>query len=999
MTEKLGKAASGTLGVLTAAMLTVSSVPAGYAADEKEQPTRTVMFYCMGGNLEESYGSAAGNLIQAMESEYNEDLSFIVLTGNTKEWTMPAEYLEGADSISGNVLQVWELRGKQDGEEHGTMKLLGGGDLFTESTKLYESETLTDFADYCCESYPSDLYDLILWGHGGGPAYGYGMDNGKKRMPLDGIDKALDSSALIKSGGRFEIIDFDCCLMSNAEIITTLCDHAENFVCAAETEYSVGQYYTGWLDAVKRDPDMSGYDIGRKIVDDFTDFYTDYEESTDLSTLSVISSDNFRSRLLPCLNRLADILVSEIRDKNADTGLYEYYDEIWSSRGAYNYSVGDYDLIDLGGFTEALGCIQNEKEGISQKQRSGLANKYTETASAIVSILSDDDNSGDDVIHCGSANAPEKAADHWNLRRADGSFTRTGSSSGLQTISGLSIFFPSFDSTSVCDYIDAMDSVTENMTEGPERTFLEKYMKTALYYSLVQCLNSAADGMAALGEYPGSYEELAEWLEESDYEALVNCLVSLGEFTSEDEAEKYLSDAADMIIKSLLSLNNITARQIRGGSGELLGYQLTSEGVSYSPIHRILCDMRLSTDPKGLGVNQYYMFRDYEFFMFEVYFPDGFDFFPAKSFWEAERSRYITDFYDSEDVLEERDYADSVRKWNIDTVPEPECAAVYDCDGNVHIGLIVYTNEDKTEAYIPIAVLVGLRETYLYYLYVEQTDDGWKILGLSENTAPEAERRYVPMDSITTDPDMPTLYSPAAYLTDAVYYRKQLLPSSKMVEIAVDKENWGITVSTDIPDGELRQFFRIANIFGSNTDISDIIAEADRAAEEGDFLTDIASAEITVAKAVCDGSEQHPAVTVTVGRTVLTEGTDFRVVYDGSIEAGEAQLMVIGTGKYTGTKTAAYKIEKAEETSSESDSEDESSSEPEDDSSFESEPTDDSTETSDRETDSALDPTSETDSSAPKKTDNTSNPATGSVSFIGIAVLAAAGLVTLRKRK
>lgn len=40
--------------------------------------------------------------------------------------------------------------------------------------------------------------------------------------------------------------------MSNAEIITTLCDHTENFVCAAETEYSVGQYYTGWLDAVKR---------------------------------------------------------------------------------------------------------------------------------------------------------------------------------------------------------------------------------------------------------------------------------------------------------------------------------------------------------------------------------------------------------------------------------------------------------------------------------------------------------------------------------------------------------------------------------------------------------------------------------------------------------------------------------------------------------------------------------------------------------------------------
>ena len=68
---------------------------------------------------------------------------------------------------------------------------------------------------------------------------------------------------------------------------------------------------------------------------------------------------------------------------------------------------------------------------------------------------------------------------------------------------------------------------------------------------------------------------------------------------------------------------------------------------------------------------------------------------------------------------------------------------------------------------------------------------------------------------------------------------------------------------------------------------------------------------ITPASFVYDGTEKKPTVTVMDGTTVLTEDTDYTVVYQNNVNAGTATVVVTGMGNYSGTQTATFTIAKA----------------------------------------------------------------------------------------
>ena len=71
--------------------------------------------------------------------------------------------------------------------------------------------------------------------------------------------------------------------------------------------------------------------------------------------------------------------------------------------------------------------------------------------------------------------------------------------------------------------------------------------------------------------------------------------------------------------------------------------------------------------------------------------------------------------------------------------------------------------------------------------------------------------------------------------------------------------------------------------------------------------TDISGATVTVATTsyMYDGTAQQPAVTVTLGGTTLTKGTDYDVYYADSINAGTGKITIVGTRTYKGTNTSA----------------------------------------------------------------------------------------------
>lgn len=60
-----------------------------------------------------------------------------------------------------------------------------------------------------------------------------------------------------------------------------------------------------------------------------------------------------------------------------------------------------------------------------------------------------------------------------------------------------------------------------------------------------------------------------------------------------------------------------------------------------------------------------------------------------------------------------------------------------------------------------------------------------------------------------------------------------------------------------------------------------------------------------------NGLAQTPAIIVKDGTKTLTSGTDYTVVYSNNTNVGTASVTITGIGKYTGTKTANFTIERA----------------------------------------------------------------------------------------
>ena len=110
---------------------------------------------------------------------------------------------------------------------------------------MTDSSTLKEFLSYGYDNYKSDLYDLILWDHGGGPVFGYGSDQNDESetpMTINQLTTAINGSTLGKAT-NLEFIGFDACLMSNVETAYSLKDYAEYLLASEELQPGFGCNY------------------------------------------------------------------------------------------------------------------------------------------------------------------------------------------------------------------------------------------------------------------------------------------------------------------------------------------------------------------------------------------------------------------------------------------------------------------------------------------------------------------------------------------------------------------------------------------------------------------------------------------------------------------------------------------------------------------------------------------------------------------------------------
>lgn len=226
----------------------------------------TIMVYMCGTDLESNYGAATADILEMCEADINDNVNILLYTGGTAVWQNSV--------IRPDTNQIWQVMHEE--------LVCVEEDLGTKA--MTDSSTLTDFVTYCGEQYPANRNVLIMWDHGGGALYGYGID---ENFPGDSMQINEIDSALENAGVDFDFIGFDACLMATVETACMAERHADYLIGSEEVEPGSGWFYTNWLNLICDNPAASTEKIGKVIADDFIQVCWE-ENANDECTLSVV---------------------------------------------------------------------------------------------------------------------------------------------------------------------------------------------------------------------------------------------------------------------------------------------------------------------------------------------------------------------------------------------------------------------------------------------------------------------------------------------------------------------------------------------------------------------------------------------------------------------------------------------------------------------------------------------------------------------------------------
>ncbi|MCR5654616.1 MAG: peptidase C11 [Lachnospiraceae bacterium] len=283
----------------------------------------TMMVYMCGTDLESKNGMASADLQEMAQADIGENVNIIIYTGGCAGWR--------TQGISNSVNQIYQL-------QNGNLKRLVEDDG---AKPMTDPNTLSSFIKYAAKNYPANRYALIFWDHGGGSVSGYGYDEKYKSsgsMGLGGIRQALENG-----GVTYDFIGFDACLMATAETALMLDDYADYLIASEETEPGIGWYYTTWLNKLGANPSMPTTEIGKNIIDGFTDACAQ-RVAGQKTTLSLIDLAEFAHTVPDKLSAFSGSVSGLIEEKDYKT----VSDARYSTREfATSSKIDQVDLVDL----------------------------------------------------------------------------------------------------------------------------------------------------------------------------------------------------------------------------------------------------------------------------------------------------------------------------------------------------------------------------------------------------------------------------------------------------------------------------------------------------------------------------------------------------------------------------------------------------------------------------------------------------------------------------
>lgn len=190
----------------------------------KSKTKNTVLIYLVGSDLESKGGYATKDIKEMIGSYVDTSkTNVLIYAGGSSSWNIKI-------SASQN-----------------TLLLLKNGDFYrvaatNEAANMGYGSTLADFLTYSYKNYPAENYSLIFWNHGGGPIYGYGLDEQfNDRLYLHELEWAMKNSPF--KNKKLEYVGFDACLMGTLETAQAFAPFANYFIASEELEPGTGWNY------------------------------------------------------------------------------------------------------------------------------------------------------------------------------------------------------------------------------------------------------------------------------------------------------------------------------------------------------------------------------------------------------------------------------------------------------------------------------------------------------------------------------------------------------------------------------------------------------------------------------------------------------------------------------------------------------------------------------------------------------------------------------------
>ena len=911
------------------------------AQAQADKAVRTILLYDCGSDLEESYGMATWNLYQILESEITGDVNVIVMTGGAEVWKTEPEYLEGAEVVSANQEnQIWVCSGrnaKNAVNGHGKMTLLTDMPSDIENTLMSDPQTLLGFINYAEEKYPAEMYDLILWDHGGGPVMGYGMDHRVEEdniMSVGAIARCLKESAV----ERFDIVNFDACLMSSVEIAATLSECADYLILSPETEPGFGQEYVTWLDALAKAPDMNGYALGKIVVDAMIAFYEDEasEGYRQDGTLAVINTKNFRERMVAPITELFRTMERELTQIGKFNALLNFEDELRSQTATYQYAYDS--LLDIGNFAEHLGmCISEVNNTDQSGDFEALRNSYTDIAEAIKRVLCDNDGSEDDVIYSAATATMTRPV------KTKIAFARdeNGKPQRVETMapSGLSVFFSPV-SLEVMDYIVAIDEMCEVVEDQAIRDMLRALEVASMRYLLAEVSGLSVATLREEGVENVYYKTVRDkWQEatDRDYGEIYKYQEQFGikaDITglSASDWDIYVSTIIDLLnqysdVDTETWLALLTAQQssqvIDCERAAAIGVDRTGDGVEDAyrvtipaPLN-LIRDVytRVSFDVGGDDDDE-----EWAFFKMFLGLPDYINIArvhgnPVQEeivnyvSWGMNLGMGVRNLFDRTDCAYE--LPTSVDRWY----------EILDSDGIGHVISVDEVDLSQTQD-LKIPVIVHFTEPRPDGS--DWNEDGFLIYGDGHFKGFQPSGEFNPMISLNNSAFYGATIQTAALLSANIFGFSIELFQEISNPFALSGESDGdrgmklvmtpMEDIKDLADVELTSVTNVVDLYGREHDISAAVQAAREESAAGNVTYSIEAAEITVPDAVFNRRLQTPEVTVKIGDKVLTPDEDYELIAVEMLKAGTQELKLFGMGDYVGYTTATFTIVPAEST-------------------------------------------------------------------------------------